>query len=124
VLDEWPFSAGLWEMYMKRITLGVAAALFLALLMLAPVLASAQEPAVSSPAQQTAVSSTPDLDLQALFGDAGKVYMVTRRCCLDEWQPGGCPSPSRATADCTGAGCTSCGPFYCFTPGTAGTCLK
>jgi hypothetical protein len=109
---------------MKPMKLGSLAVLLLALCVLFPVFASAQEPPVSSSAQQPAVSSTPNLDLQALFGDAGKVYMVTRRCCLDDWQPGSCPAPSRVTADCTGSGCTSCGPFYCFTPGTSGTCLK
>lgn len=107
----------------SRKPVGILAALFLAVCLLAPVVLSAQEPAASPSAQQPTANSTPNLDLQALFGD-GKVYMVTRRCCLDEWQPGNCPAPSRVTADCTGAGCTSCGPFYCFTPGTSGTCLK
>ena len=48
-------------------------------------------------------------------------FMVTRACCLDEWQPGNCPAGTRVFAYCTGA-CDVCGSFTCVSSTTF--CLK
>jgi hypothetical protein len=48
-------------------------------------------------------------------------FMVTRACCLDEWQPGNCPAGTRVFAYCTGA-CDVCGSFTCVSNTTS--CLK
>lgn len=48
-----------------------------------------------------------------------KIEAVQRLCCLDEWQPGGCPG--RRAAWCNNS-CDSCGAFFCVSSTTP--CLK
>jgi hypothetical protein len=54
-------------------------------------------------------------------GAGTPTFMVTRACCLDDWQPGNCPVGTRVFAYCTGA-CDVCGSFTCVSNTTF--CLK
>lgn len=100
-------------MHLKRLMVLVLLALgaFLSLPVSAEETATAPVLQWSTPAPLTPLQS----------GTGTPIFMVTRACCLDEWQPGNCPAGKRVFAYCTGA-CDVCGSFTCVSNTTP--CLK
>lgn len=76
------------------------------------------EEAAAAPVLQQSVPA-PLTPLQS--GAETPTFVVTRACCLDEWQPGNCPLGTRVFAWC-GTGCENCGSFTCVSSTTR--CLK
>lgn len=97
--------------------------LALCLILVLPVVSYADEGSAvrdAAPAGPSCPANTANPSITAPAGSE-PIFLAARWCCLDEWQPGPCPSSKRYASMCTNA-CSTCGAFSCISNTTP--CLK